>query len=173
MTRIIRRPGLTVSRIREVLDFYPESGELVWIKKISANTVLGSIAGTVASGGYMQVGIDKRIYRYHHIVWFLFYGKWPASELDHINGDRKDNRVCNLRESDRSTNLANTKTPANNTSGFKGVLFCRDKKSKRWRACIGVNNKTVHLGYFDTAQSAHEAYATAAVKYFGQFARAA
>lgn len=94
----------------------------------------------------------------------------PASKLvDHINGDRLDNRRCNLRLCTHAENQRNGKRPSNNTSGFKGVHWRKDRQ--RWYAEIYVNNARVHLGCYQSKEAAAEAYRTAALKYHGEFAR--
>lgn len=89
--------------------------------------------------------------------------------VDHINGDRLDNRRCNIRLATRSQNASNSKRPKTNKSGFKGVYW--DKTGSKWRAQIKVNGKKIHLGMFNTPESASEAYIKAAENYFGDFAR--
>lgn len=87
---------------------------------------------------------------------------------DHIDGDPLNNIRANLRVASFAENARNSKRPKNNTSGYKGVWFTKDK---RWRASIHVNNKTIHLGSFDTAEEAYLAYCEAAIHYHGKFAR--
>jgi hypothetical protein len=90
-------------------------------------------------------------------------------EVDHVNGNRLDNRRANLRLATHKQNLHNLPTPAHNTSGFKGVSWC--KRSQKWRAYIKVDGKSKHLGLFATAEGAALAYDEAALLYFGSFAR--
>jgi hypothetical protein len=93
-------------------------------------------------------------------------------QIDHINGDRADNRLCNLREVTQSLNNANSARRRDNTSGFKGVFFCRQKS--KWTARIKPPGmKRLHLGFFTDPQDAANAYAKAATEHFGDYARAA
>src|ERR1051326_8239763 len=96
-------------------------------------------------------------------------GRWGRPTIDHRDGDRTNNRWDNLRRATSSQNNANRCRPRNNTSGYKGVFFCR--KSRKWRACVCKNGKTKHLGGFLTPQEAHNAYVVAARKLHGEFAR--
>jgi hypothetical protein len=93
----------------------------------------------------------------HRLAWLYVTGAWPKKHLDHINGDRADNRFCNLREADDAANNQNRKR-ANKCSltGVLGVTYC--KQTKRYRAVIMHNRKSIHLGRFDTPEEAHAAY---------------
>ncbi len=109
-----------------------------------------------------------------HLVWLYVYRRWPEAEIDHCNVNTLDNRVNNLREATRSQNKANRRVLKTNRTGLKGVEDTgRLSAAKRYRARIMVNGKTTNLGYFTTPELAHVAYAKAAVKYFGEFARSA
>ena len=93
----------------------------------------------------------------------------PGQIVDHINRDGLDNRRANLRLCSRSQNNGNRHRNQNNTSGFKGVSWCQ--KRRAWTACISRDSRTLHLGSFETPEEAHSAYCSAALEYFGDFAR--
>lgn len=116
---------------------------------------------------YISIEIDGRMYAVHRLAWLYMTGRWPIADIDHINLNRHDNRFCNLREATRSQNLANRKALAANTTGFKGVSKC----GRKYTACISVNGRNRGLGVFETAEEAHEAYRSAAIKTYGDFAR--
>jgi hypothetical protein len=97
-------------------------------------------------------------------------GEWPKDQIDHKNGNRSDNRFCNLREATRSQNLANSAKPCPNQSGLKGV--CWNKALGYYVAQIRINGKNVGLGYFKSPMDAHLAYCRAAQEHYGDFARA-
>ena len=101
----------------------------------------------------------------------IYFPEWPPFDLDHIDGDRTNNRMSNLRPTNDRLNCGNAKRYKNNTSGHKGVSWHITKKA--WFANIRVHGKLVHLGKFNDPETAHEAYMTAARKHFGEFARAA
>jgi hypothetical protein len=158
---------LTQTRVRELFD-YREDGVLiskVGVHKRAAGTVVGC-----DSNGYKLVGIDYKLYKLHRLIFLWHHGYFPG-EVDHIDGNPRNNRIENLRAATSQGNKANRGRNKNNSSGYKGVTW--DKRREKWVAQIMVNRKHIHLGQFDSAESAHRAYVAAAEKYFGEFARAA
>lgn len=160
---------LSAERLRELLHYNPETGDLTWITDLTNNVRAGDRAGTRNSKKYLQIRVGKRFYQAHRLAWLYMTGEWPAHHIDHINCIRDDNRWCNLRPASRTQNLANTKRYLNNTSGFKGVSFHRP--SQKWLAQIRANNVFHYLGIYKTPEEAHAAYCSAATKLFGEFAR--
>lgn len=145
----------TFDEIAQVLRYDCETGNLYWITRPCRNVFPGDVAGAKTSTGYIQVSISKKLYKAHQIAWLLHYGSWPKSNIDHINGDRMDNRISNLRDVDHFTNMQNQRNGAiNNKSGFLGVSPCNG----RWKAEIFVGGKKKYLGTFDTPEIAHSAY---------------
>lgn len=160
---------LSQARVRELLDYNPDTGIFKW-RVSSARYRPGDIAGTKHIQGYLKCGIDGQRYLMHRLVWLYVHGHFPEADIDHINMNKTDNRMCNLRAATRSQNFANKPRASGNRSGFKGIWL--DSRRCKWQARIGVNRTRVHLGTFDTPEAAHAAYAEAAVKYYGDFARA-
>lgn len=105
---------------------------------------------------YRAIRIFSHLFMAHRVIWALHYGAWPKGEIDHLNGDRTDNRIENLRDTTKAENMRNQKLRKDSTSGFPGVHFCRDKKRKPWAARIGMNNSWKTLGYFATREEAIE-----------------
>ena len=103
--------------------------------------------GDINYDGYIRITVLGRRYYAHRLAWFYVHGEWPAEQMDHINGDRSDNRIANLREATQSGNGQNKKMQRNNTSGCIGVTW--SKRRKKWLAKIGVAGKVSYLGYFD------------------------
>lgn len=121
------------------------------------------------SDGYRHGKILGFSFRAHRVIWAVKTGEWPKGEVDHINGDILDNRWENLRIATHSQNMKNRGAPSNNTSGYKGVSFHR--KKGKWRAAIHSEGKKYHLGYFNSAELASQAYEEAAKIHHGNFAR--
>ena len=153
---------LTQARLKEVVTYDPDTGTFTRIKPTWKRTAR-------PPGEYIGMSIDNRNHACHRLAWLYVYGSFPDGYLDHINGDRHDNRIANLRPATRSQNHGNSRRPRHNTSGFKGVTKVRNK----WRAQITKNNRSIHLGTFNTPEAAHAAYCEAAQKLFGEFVRAA
>jgi len=160
---------LSATHLRQILTYDVDTGLFRW--NVSRGKVrAGQLAGKTGcnTSGYKEIMIDYRMYRSHRLAWLYVTGEWPALQIDHINGDRTDNRFCNLRLATHSENQANMKRKRTNGSGFKGV--CRDKG--QWRAKITVDRKIFDLGRFGTPEEAHQAYVAAAAAHRGIFARA-
>lgn len=140
--------------LRELLDYDPETGLLTWkerpialctsprAQKIFNTRFAGRRAAAPNTQGYQQVMIRGRNYRAHRVIWKMMTGEEP-NEVDHINGQRSDNRWANLRDVDARTNHRNMCRSQANTSGVTGVGWMPDQS--RWRAYIGFK----HLGSFD------------------------
>ena len=163
----------TVERLREVLNYDPLTGIFTHrIGRKGRGTRAGAIAGRIrAYDGYCRIGLDGERYFAHRLAWLYVTGKWPSSDIDHISGEKADNRFANLRLATGSENLANAPRPRHNTTGLKGVNW--HGKAGRWRATIKKDRKPIHIGYFDSAIEAHAAYVAKAKELFGEFARAA
>lgn len=159
---------LTADELKEVLSYDPDTGVFCNRVRRSTNAAPGSIAGGMRVGGYERISIQGRRYYSHRLAWLYVYGRWPDGEIDHANGIRNDNRICNLRVASRSQNLQNQRIRDANTSGYKGVSLCKIKS--KWKSQIGINGKMVWLGWFETAEAAHAAYVKAAHRLHGEFA---
>lgn len=153
------RELLELAELRELLDYSPETGLFFWRRSNSSVSTVGSIAGrSVNSDGYKQIVINKRFYKAHRLAWFYARGDWP-DQIDHINGDRTDNRLENLRNVSSQQNAQNQRKPhSNNKSGFLGVS---KRSDGRFQAEIRVSGKKHYLGAFLTPEKASAAYVAA------------
>lgn len=160
---------LTVDRLRELLDYDPETGVFVW-RVDKGRSKKGKAAGYIDRRGYRKITIDGAVYAAHRLAWFYVHGEWPG-ELDHINLNKVDNRIDNLREATRTQNYANRPALRISASGVKGVSW--HKKTGKWVAQISASHRKYHLGLFETKGEAAKAYEEAARRHFGEFARVA
>lgn len=106
--------------------------------------------------GYIRIELDNRKYMAHRLAWLYMFGKDPDAEIDHINGNRSDNRLANLREAIRSENMQNKGKYRNNSSGLTGVSW--SKVRNKWAANIQAGNVQKNLGFFSTKEEAYLAY---------------
>jgi len=177
------RDDLTAKYVRECFEYDEATGQFVWrrrplhhfVSQHACKSWNGRNAGKKALGcpntnGYLQIRINKKLYFAHRLAWLYVYKKHPKDQLDHINCEKTDNRILNLREASNTENGRNTKTNNRNTSGFKGVSW--RVRYNVWQASIKLSGKTVHLGTFNNPEDAHKAYVKAAKIHFGEFARA-
>jgi len=152
---------LTQERLKEVLDYNPETGVFVW--RVSKGPCkAGSVAGNAHITGYVLIAIDGKKHRAHRLAWLYVHGVWPDKDIDHINRIRTDNRIANLRDVSKSENQWNSSARCDNTSGYLGV--CWHKQRSKWHAQIRVCEKRLHLGYFNTLEAANAAYMAAKEK---------
>ncbi len=159
---------LTEEYIRSILSYDSKKGNLKW-EETRGSIKAGRIAGSRHHTGYIDIKIDRKMYRAHRIAWLLMTGKWPKDQIDHRDGDRSNNKWDNLREADYNKNSHNQSMAKNNASGYKGVYLA--KGYEKWVAQIRVNYKKIHLGYFGDKESAAKAYNEAALNYFKEFAK--
>lgn len=157
---------ITRERVMELLEYNPDTGEFFW--QVTRSTVrAGDEAGWVSPRGYIRISIDGKRYYAHQIAWLLHHGTIPM-QLDHINRDKGDNRIENLRICDHAQNQTNNRLREHCSSRYKGV--CRYKPLGKWMAYITANGKRIHLGYHVEERDAARAYNRAATKHFGEYA---
>ena len=153
-----------IKTIRSLLDYDPDTGIFRW-KIRGRGRRKSKIAGHITKRGYITIETNHNQFRAHRLAWYITYGYLPK-ELDHINRNKSDNRICNLRECSSSENGANRESYR--VGKYKGVCFC--KRHKKYLSQIGYNNKLYFLGYFDTPELAALAYNAKALELYGEFA---
>lgn len=149
---------LTRERLVQVLDYDKETGFFTWKVQLSARGALGKRAGTT-SYGYTAINIDGVRYFAHRLAWLYIHGSWPTKEIDHIDRNRSNNAICNLRDVSRLVNALNVSPQNINQSGIKGVTFCQARNN--WQAQINLLGKNITLGRFDSLDEAAIAYNSA------------
>ena len=149
----------------ENLAYNPKTGEITYKNSRNGTKNPGEKAGNLDHQGYLRVCYKDKWFMVHRVAWALFYGNWPVFNIDHINRDRADNRILNLRDVPHWMNTMN-KGGYTNKTGFRGVA----NKGGLWQARISFRGKTKSMGYFRCPTSAALAYDKAAVETFGDFA---
>lgn len=158
---------IDLAKLRSMIEYNPETGKFYALYS-HKDLPVGREVGCIDSG-YVRLSVAGKIYKGHRLAWFYTYGEWPSGDIDHVNGDKSDNRICNLRKASRGQNMMNIGLKKHNTSGYKGVSYYR--KTGKWKAQIQSNGKKVGLGYFDDIRDAAEAYIFAALELHGDYAR--
>ena len=152
---------MTQKYLKKLLSYNPSTGIFTW--KIRRRKIrIGNVAGGINDNGYIRIKIDYKLHRAHRLAWLYIYGYLP-NEMDHINHNRTDNRIENLREVTREENCKNRSIMLNNTSGITGVYWRKDRK--KWQADIGFNGKQIFLGLFTDINEAKEVRKQAKIKY--------
>lgn len=146
--------SIDIPFLRSILSYDPISGILTW-KKHRWKRMVGKKAGTKTYLGYLTVQIDRKIFLVHRLAWAIHHGEWPV-QIDHINGEKEDNRLSNLRNCSSKENSQNRRTVLSKV-GVLGVC----KSGSGFKASIGVNRKSKYLGTFKTVELAHNAYLSA------------
>lgn len=173
---------MPVQTLRQLLRYEPETGELFWRERpVEMFEATGGRTASHAAAnwnsrysqkpalfsdngkGYKHGSIFDQKHFAHRVVWALHFGYWPKGDVDHINGNRADNRIENLRAVTRSENLCNAKRSKRNTSGVTGVFW--DKTYSKWDAQIFIRGQRIHLGFFDDFAAAVAARKTAEARY--------
>lgn len=134
--------------------FYLNEGVLYNKVTRGSKAIKDTVAGGIHSKGYLKLGFLGKQYLVHRVIWLLNFGNWPIYEIDHINGDRTDNRINNLQDVTTADNGRNKKIPSTNSSGHIGVIW--DSARNKWRSELQINGKKKTLGRFDSIEEAIE-----------------
>jgi len=148
--------------------FKYKDGNLLRKVKTAPCVNVGDIAGCVQSSGYRAISVNNKL-EYSHRLIFLYHHGFTPKEVDHIDGDKLNNKIENLRECTRSQNNFNSKAPKTNTSGVKGVSW--HKKLSKWRAYLHVNKKQKNLGLFEDLELAQLVVSEARELFHKEFKR--
>lgn len=159
---------VTAKRLRELLCYDSDTGVFTWRMRRAPHVPAGCCAGSKQHNGYVKIVIDKQQNWAHRLAWLYVHGIHP-NIIDHIDGDKSNNRISNLRPCTQSQNAANGKTRNTNKSGTPGVWLRPD--TGKYTAFIGVNGKKRNLGCFETAAEAAAVRTAEARRVFGEFAR--
>lgn len=157
---------ITQSRLKELLNYNQNTGIFTWI--VNKNRAhIGDIAGCSNSKGYIYIQINGYNFRAHRLAWLYVYGKFPDYEIDHIDRDRKNNRISNLRDINHNQNMQNTKIYSSNKSGYRGVSW--NKTQCKWKVTVRYKQKHYHGGVFVNIDDAIESVKCLREKLFTHF----
>ena len=165
---------MEIETLKKLMRYDPATGKLFWLERDKSIIPMKCVRKNwnarfkdkeaftnIDSKGYLRGSLLNKNQRAHRICWALHYGEWPQGSIDHINGDKTDNRITNLRDVSHQENMTNLKMRSDNTSGFRGVSYT---KEGNWRAYITNKGKTQVLGTFKTKEEAAKARKAAEVE---------
>lgn len=159
-----RKSDLTFEKAHEFLTYDKDTGFFYWKLSRMGAPKKGSLAGSITSEGYIAICVDSDRYQAHRLAWLMHYGDFPSTYLDHINRNKTDNRICNLREVSNGENCKNVGVRKSSSSGYTGVSW--HKAANKWNARIMVNWKRINLGLFESKEDAYLEYVKASQKFF-------
>ncbi len=158
-----------IDEIRRRVHYDPLTGKMTWIRAKANGIKPGTEVGGVNAQGYRSFSYRQHVIKVHRLAFAFTHGRWPEPYCDHINGDRLDNRACNLRECDPSQNCQNRPAFKNNTAGAKGVSYDRD--SRKWRSRVWVGGNVKFSRRFSHLEDAVAFVKQAREQLHGEFAR--
>lgn len=171
---------IPVTDVMEILRYDSISGRLTWcfrdrrlfkterqFKTWNARFSGRDALSSLSQRGYLHGKIFGLACKAHHAAWAIYHGNWPDGEVDHIDRDKANNSIDNLRIVDRSQNCMNRSGHKDSTSKYKGVSY--KKSIGKWTSQIQHNKQSIHLGYYNNELDAAEAYDNSMVKYHGDF----
>jgi hypothetical protein len=163
--------SLTDAELRNLFHYDPETGSFTRLKSVHPRDRrrYPCKAGCVNTSGYVVIRINDTLYYGHRLAWLYMHGEWPPHSVDHVNGDRADNRLANLRLATQSENGANGARRKNNTSGYPGVVWLRNEG--KWGAQVMYKRSLLRLGLFETKEDALAVRNAKALELWGKFAR--
>lgn len=152
---------LTQPELKKVMFYDPEIGNFYRLKLRPQDK--GRPAGATCGSGYRVINVLCRQYKAHRLAWLYVFGVMPSGFIDHVDGNRANNKISNLRDITPSENAKNQRLRSDNTSGFNGVIW--SKTRKKFRATLRSDNGSVHLGYYDDKEAAIKARKAANLAY--------
>ena len=157
-------------KLKKCIKYNKETGEIIWINTISPKNKyrIGKTAGVINNRGYLTIQFNNKPYQAHRLIWWYVYGEEAPSDIDHIDGNRSNNKLSNLRLANKQQNQANARLRRDNSSGYRGIIW--NKREQKFIANIRIDGVLHYLGRFDTAIEGHKAYKKAAKKAWGKYA---
>lgn len=153
------RVPLTAERVRQLLAYDPETGELTWRITRGRTARAGGRAGSLNSEGYVCLIVDGWRVKAHRVAWLIVTGGWPKNQIDHRDEIKSNNRWTNLRDVPQSTNRLNRRSPYASKAHLP--LGVHGRSSGRFMALLQINGRSKSLGTFESPDLAHAAYLAA------------
>ena len=155
---------LTLDRLKQLIHYNPNTGVFTWLAPTFGRRKAGKAAGYLRKDGYIALQVDGSLCFAHRLAWLYMHGEWPAVQIDHINRNRIDNRINNLRLASSQLNQQNRGIAKNNTSGISGVYWAAERK--KWVVQIKHNRKPRYVGRYDRLEDAKLAREIAEIFYW-------
>lgn len=156
-----------LERAKLFLSYDADTGYFHWKIRPNGRTNMGVPAGHIDSKGHRQIHVCKEFVLAHRLAWYFVHGEWPPSDIDHIDRNKDNNRIANLRQATRQQNIWNAGPKRTNKSGHKGVVW--HKAVGKWYASIRRDGRQEYLGVFPNLEDAVAAYEGAAKETHGEF----
>lgn len=156
------------AQVRDLLTYDPLTGEFTWNKTRGGVARAGSKAGTIRANGYCRVNVNGAYHYAHRLAWLVTHDRFPEDQIDHIDGDPGNNRICNLREATGGENSRNQRVHSDSETGIKGVYF--NKRRGKFASRIMRDGVVTWLGSYEKIDDAAAAYQRAAEQIHGAFA---
>ena len=154
---------LTQENLRSLFDYDPETGVFTRLKATGSRSKLGPVTRAPYKNGYIYLSVDGTRYLAHRLAWLWVYGAWPKHTVDHIDRNRLNNCIGNLRDVTHRTNTHNQTMRNTNTSGYTGVVW--SKQTNKWIAQIKAGGRCHNLGHYPDIKQASAAYLAAKAVY--------
>jgi|SRR3990172_7952394 len=152
--------NISLNDLRKMINYDHETGYMTRVKDDKKHKSIKCNSGHIQKDGYLAIYVGGKTYLSHRLAWLYFHGELPKGVIDHIDGNKLNNSIVNLRDVDRSGNAQNQRrAQARNKCGLLGASF--EKGANKWRSEIVVRGKRFNLGRYATAQLAHQAYVEA------------
>ena len=161
--------GLEHEKLLDLLNYNADTGRFN-LKRQMCRWPKGMVVGFNRKDGYRDVSVCGRRYLEHRLAWFYVHGTWPSEQIDHINGSRSDNRICNLREATKSENMSNNPGHYTRRSSHRGVACRCDGGEEKWYAQIRKGGKTVKVSGLRSEADAIKVRLELEAEYHGEFA---
>lgn len=146
---------MDIERLKYLFSYNSNTGVFTRNVTITGSAKAGTTITSINKDGYLQVRVDGKMHLQHRLAWLYVMGEMPIGDIDHINHNRKDNRIQNIRVVDKATNNKNLSKRRNNTSGYTGVSWL--KSYGKWCAEIMCDKEKIIIGYFDDVHEAGKA----------------